>query len=656
MSLHKQMILFIASLLLVVLLGTFSLNLSNTKKFLQNQLSAHAQDTATSLGLSLSSIEDPSDLSSMETMINAVFDRGYYASIHLTDMENTPLYTKDNPQVIAGVPHWFTEQITLTAPPAEALVQSGWIPVGTLTVVSHTGYAYAELWQSVINLLLWFILSAVIAIFLVIYALKLMLNPLKQMESQAQAIVKKEYLYQDPLPSTVEFRQVVIAMNAMVMKLKTIFERDANTAAKLQKMAYQDSVTGLSNRRHFEMTVDSLLDPNEETTAGTICLVRVNKLKELNDQYGYLMGDKLIKKLAESITSNLWESNGLIARLNGTEIIAVLPNTTPCQVQSRVEMITHSLPDILKRLTRETLPTNISIAYMHYRPGQSRGAILANLDFAVEQASRRGENGSFFYDNGEEFKLPSSHSWEQTLSDAFAEQRFLLFQQSAYNLEREVHDQEVFVRLKEHDGTVRSAGYFMPAIEQLGKSAEIDRLVITLALQHLQSDAAAPVIAINLSNSVLEDETFKAALMDTLLESTPYPEKISFEMTERLVAEEKSLSWPLIQELKARKIKFGIDHFGSRLTNMHYLQDLRPDYVKLDAAFSKAIEHDEQTRNYVSSLCELAKSLDIKIIAMSVENESQQNAFAELGIDYFQGFLYGAPSPLDPLALQKKTL
>lgn len=645
MSLNKQMILFIASLLIIVLIGTFSLNLSNTKKFLQEQLSTHAQDTATSLGLSLSSIEDPTDLTSMETMINAVFDRGYYASIHLTDIDNKPLYKRDNRQSLEAVPDWFIEKIKLTAPPAEALVQSGWIPIGTLTVVSHTGYAYAELWHSMINLLIWFLLSAVAAIILIIYTLKYMLKPLKKMEEQALAIVKKEYLYQENLPSTVEFRQVVTAMNAMVMKLKTVFERDANIAEKLQKMAYQDSVTGLSNRRHFEMIIDSLLDPNEETTAGIICIIRVNKLKELNDQYGYLMGDKLIKSVAESMKLHLWQHDNLFARLNGTELVAVLPCSSVTQMQPLIEAISQNTPSILKALTTESVSTNLSLAYMLYQPGQSRGAILANLDFAIDQATQLGENRSFFYDSGEESKV-HNNSWAQTLNDAFSEQRFILFQQSAYNLDRSVHDQELFVRLKEPDGTIRSAGYFMPAVEQLHKTADIDKLVINLAIQHLNTQESTPTIAINLSKSILENEELKTWLMQTLDSSSKHLKNMAFEMTERLVAEEKTLSWPLIQDLKKRNVKFGIDHFGSRLTNMRYLQELRPDYVKLDAAFSKAIESDEQTRSYVSSLCELAKGLDIKVIAMAVENEAQQKAFTELGVDYFQGFLYGAPSPL----------
>ncbi|MDA3807616.1 MAG: EAL domain-containing protein [Thiomicrorhabdus sp.] len=645
MSLNKQMILFIATLLFIVLIGTFGLNLSNTKNFLQEQLSSHAQDTATSLGLSLSSIEDPTDLTSMETMINAVFDRGYYASIRLTDIENHSLYLKSNTQAMDAVPAWFIKQIKLTSPPAEAVVQSGWIPIGTLTVVSHTGYAYAELWQSMINLLIWFGIAAITAIIIIIYTLRFMLKPLKQMEAQAQAIVKKEYLFQDNLPSTIEFRQVVTAMNAMVTKLKTVFERDANTAEKLQKMAFQDSVTELSNRRHFEMNIDTLLDPNEDATSGTICLIRIQALKELNDQYGYLMGDKLMKCLADSMQAQFSYQNSLFARLNGTELVAVLPGINAIDVKPRVEAMAQCITLILKNLAAEDVPTSLSLAYMHYQPGQSRGNILANLDFAIDQANAQGKNQVFFYNNGEAEQV-DNRAWEHTLQQAIEEKRFVLFQQSAYDQDRSVHDQEMFVRLKDIDGTIRSAAYFMPAVEKLNKTAEIDKLVINLAIQHLKTQITGPVLAINLSKSILENDALQAWLMKSLNALDNQAKHLAFEMTERLVSEEKNTSWPLINELKRRQVKFGIDHFGSRLTNMRYLQNLRPDYVKLDGSFSKAIESDENTCSYVSSLCELAKSLDIKVIAMAVENEAQQKAFTELGVDYFQGYLYGAPSPL----------
>lgn len=646
MSLNKQMIIFIASLLLILLVGTFGLNLSNTKNFLQKQLSSHAQDTATSLGLSLSSLGDPEDVSSMETMINAVFDRGYYATIILNDVEGQPIYERENTKELDTVPLWFINMIKLNAPPAEAVVQAGWIPIGNLTVTSHTGYAYRELWKSAINILSWFSLSAIGAIIIIILTLRIMLKPLKKMEAQAQAIVKKEYLLQEDLPSTIEFREVVSAMNAMVTKLKAVFERDANSAEKLQKMAFQDSVTQLSNRNHFEMTVDSLLDPNDDTLPGAICLIRVQELKELNDKHGYLTGDKLMKQLADNMRAKLARPNSLFARLNGTELVGLLPAADPKQLDSAVKQIADAMPDILKTIKAEDAPTSISIAFMRYEPGQRRGALLANLDFAIGQANLLGKNQAFYYQQDSE-QQDTPPSWEKTLTQVIAEKRFILFQQSSYNQQRRIHDQEMLIRMKDFDDSIKPAGYFMPAVEQLNKSVQIDKLVIEMAIQHLKTQPPGHLFAINLSKGVLQDTSFKSWLYRSLNDLGTLAKSLSFEMPEHLITSEQAVAWPFITQLKEHGVRFGIDHFGSHMTNMKYLQDLRPDYVKLDTAFSKAIDSNEQTRDYVLSLCELTDSLDIKVIAMSIENEEQQKAFSELGVSYFQGYFYGAPIPLN---------
>ncbi|MDX1795261.1 MAG: LapD/MoxY N-terminal periplasmic domain-containing protein, partial [Hydrogenovibrio sp.] len=232
MSLSKQMILFITSILLILLLGTFALNFHNTKTFLEHQLESHAQDTATSLGLSLSSVADAQDPSTMETMINAVFDRGYYAQISLYDVDGKLTYQRLSSKQIEGIPDWFINSIPVKAPKTESLIQSGWIPMGKLVVQSHPGYAYVELWKTAISLSIWFLFAAIIAILIAYYALRIMLTPLKKLEQQAQAIVKKEYLLQDELPNTTEFKQVVSAMNTMVHKMKDVFDRDARIAEK----------------------------------------------------------------------------------------------------------------------------------------------------------------------------------------------------------------------------------------------------------------------------------------------------------------------------------------------------------------------------------------------------------------------------------------
>ena len=644
MSLSRKMILFITVMVFTLLLGTFVLNLNNTKNFLQEQLQSHAQDTATSLGLSISSIADPEDISSMETMINAVFDRGYYQSISLKDMEDKLMYHRENTQKMEAIPNWFINAIPLQTPTADALIQTGWIPVGTLRVSSHPGYAYIQLWGTFKNLLYWFLAAAIIAIIIAISTIRIILKPLKEMEKQAEAIVKKQYLIQDPLPSTTEFKRVVVAMNAMINKLRSVFERDANTAEKMQKMAYQDTVTGLSNRRHFDMMIESILDPQQDSPDGAICLLRINHLKELNDQFGYLNGDKLVKSLTEVFTAELANEEAIFARLNGTELIALLPRVKAQQLKNPTQKVTDSLNKLLIEMHTEQSSISLSIAFSDYHVGNSKGALLGQLDYAIEQADALGKNQCFFYEN--ETNKASQLCWEETIEQAIKEERFVLYQQSAYDKERQVHDQELFIRLLDSDGVIRSAGYFMPAVEQLNKIDDIDKLVIDLMMQYLKTHLDTPVLAMNLSKAIIENEVLQNYLLEKIQANQNLTHRIAIELSEHLVVDNKGKSWQLIHKLQQFGVRIGIDHFGARLGNMLYLQDLNPSYVKLDASFTKAIDSDEKTCNYLSSLCELTDSLDINVIGMAVENEEQTKALKALGVNYYQGYLFGAPTAL----------
>ena len=645
MSLKKQMMVFIASMLLILLAGTFALNLSNTKHFLQDQLSSHAQDTATSLGLSLSSNADPEDTATMETMINAVFDRGYYQQIRLVDIDNKLIYQRDNTQKMDAVPSWFIDLVDLQAPTAEAVVQAGWMPLGTLNVTSHAGYAFTKLWQELTQLSIWFAIAAFLAISLVAVALRFMLSPLHKLEKQAEAIVHKRYIIQQNLPNTTEFRQVVNAMNVMVTKLKTVFEREAKATERLQKMAFEDSVTGLSNRRHFEMSIDSLLDPKQDPPPGMIALIRIHGLKELNDQYGYLIGDQLVKDIAKLMYKTLQSHRGLFARLNGTELVAIIPSVSRSHVESNLKLITSSIPDFLKSYQVTNVPTWVGASFREYLPIETRGSLLSSLDFGIAQANKLGKN-QVFYSPSTQQASQQKTVWFNLIEDALATNRFMLFQQSAYDLKGKLHDKEVLIRLKDEQGTVHSAGYFMPAVQKIGKTTEIDKLVVKLAFDYLTHAVKPEPISINLTESILSNQSLQVWLKEALF-SVPFRKKLSFELTEQFVSSTPDKTWALMHELKAMGVKTGIDHFGSRLRNMRFLQDLNPDYVKLDAAFTKGIENDQQIRSYVESLCEMTSSLDIEVIAMAVENESQQQAFAKLGVTLFQGYYYGAPEPLD---------
>lgn len=644
MSLNKQMILFITSILLIVLIGTFALNFNQTRNYLESQLESHAQDTATSLGLSLSTVANIEDPASMEAMVNAVFDRGFFANISLLDVDNNLIYQRSSPITVEGIPNWFLSVAALKAPVATALVQSGWFPVGSLKVQSNPRFAYIELWKSSKALAIWFLLTTFLTLTFALYAIRVMLRPLKKMQLQAEAIVRKEYLLQEDLPKTTEFKQVVLAMNTMVQKMKEVFDRDAKVAEKMQKLAYQDSVTGLSNRTHFEMNIEPLLDKDSEALPGLMSMIRVHNLKELNDKYGYLIGDQFMKLLAENMIANIDNTHALSARISGTELALVIQQANTSQLVASLKSMGKSLKHIEKTLNIENI-AYISIGLIDYAPGDKRGALFAKLALAVNKASLLGRN-KFHYEKNN-LQNQSDEVWFKTIQNALINKKFILFQQSSYSQDKSCHSKELLVRLQTEEGQVQTAGYFIPAIKHLNKEVELDNLVLDLAFDFLKSSSSTSftTIDINLNPSVLSDASFFPKLKNNL--KNIKAELLSFEMTEQVVTNNQTLYTPFSKALRSMGIKYGIDNFGSRFANMSYLQKIRPDYIKLDPAFSHVIEKDERTRSYVASLVDMCHSLDIAIIASSVENEAQQQAFHDLGVTLYQGFLYGAPKPLE---------
>ncbi|MBF6057546.1 bifunctional diguanylate cyclase/phosphodiesterase [Thiomicrorhabdus heinhorstiae] len=642
MSLYKQISLLISSILLVLLAGIFILNLASTKQFLQEQLGAHAQDTATSLGLSLSTIPDPNDLAVMETMINAVFDRGYYKQITLTDMDGKVLYHRQNAKQIEGIPSWFINQIPLKTPEAQAMVQAGWTPLGTLSVTSHPGYAYVELWQNFLNLMSSFGIAAVLSILLLVLSLKLLLSPLKRVQEQAKAVVDKEYILQEKLPKTMELRQVVIAMNTMIEKLKAIFDRDAAATQRLQKLAYQDQVTEFSNRKHFEMVFDSFLDIKQEMVDGSIALLHIHKLKELNNHFGYANTDNFIRHLAGLLKENFSQHNISFGRLNGSEIAVLVPGKSPRQIRSVLEEILSDTPNTLQGCSIDPQATYLSSSVCRYSPGKSRASVMSQLDFGIQQLRDKHENLIYIEDAQSESNEDLAQ--EKHLLDQYLQQSFLLFEQPVVDRQGDQTQMELLLRMQESDGTLRSAAFFIPLFEKFERMAELDSKTIELCHRYLEKHDGCINPAVNISLQSLQDESSRSRLLEQLAR-LPSP-NASIELPEQLILNNKTLVTGFIQQATDLGIRIGIDHFGSHFANILYLQKLKPDYIKLDASFARSIESNEMTRNYVEKLRDMTSHFDIKIIAMAVETEAQRQAFDELGIDGFQGYLFGAPQKL----------
>lgn len=654
MTLYRQLIIFTFLLFMLLFAGTWYAKLESTRSFLTSQLESHAQDTATSLALSISPHVAEKDMTAVEGMINAVFDRGYYQMITFTDPRQNVLIERRLTVKIEDVPPWFVRWLPLKTPEATSDVMAGWNQGGTIHVNSHPGYAYATLWKDVLNMTLWFAVCAVFVLIAGGFGLRMLLKPLIAVERQADALCRKEYRIQEPLPWTREFRRVVEAMNRMTNKVKEMFEEQVAQAERLQERAYHDPLTGLGNRRYFESQITARLDQHDISAKGCVLLVRIHDLEKLNQQRGFKAGDELLKRIAVLLKETAGRyANSAFARLTGGDFGIFIPDISYWDA----EQIATDAMNRLGRLAAEQIAATDNIGHLGattYDEVTTLGRLLSEADLALGSAMRKGANTWDIRAITEQTdKMPlGQQQWKDILVKALQERRISLDGQPVIENSAvgNVMHLEIFSRIIQEDGKLLNAAIFMPLAERLQLVSTIDRMVIEEAMKMDFYRKGIGKVAINLSPASLEDDSF-TQWIGTFLKALPLDApRICFEFSEFAAVQHLDLVKEFSAAVREYGHGIGLDHYGQSFSKLGYLRSLHPEYVKVDRAYTSELNDEENdSRFYIASLCAVAHSIDIAVVVEGVESEQQANILRALNPDAMQGYFIGRPQPVTTL-------
>lgn len=649
MTLYRQLLIFTCTLLLALFAATWLVKLHTTRTFLEEQLESHAQDTATSLGLSISPYLADNDLATVETMIDAVFDRGYYRAIVLTDINGQTVLAKSLDVAITDIPAWFIRLIPLKTPQTGTLITAGWNQIGNLAVASHPGYAYKTLWQATLDMTGIFAITAALVLGLGALGLRLLLLPLRQVERQAEDLCRRRYTVQEKLPRTRELRRMVVAMNGMTGKIKEMFDEQAQVAERLRKNAYADALTGLGNRRYLEGQVAAGMAGDGAAVKGSLLLVQVDRLQQINQEKGYEFSDRLLRRIAEAVrqaAGNL--KNSATARISGGSFVVFLPEAT----EDEAGRIAAALAADFTTLAglEAAMPRNVgAIGVVHYHQSASLGQLLALADRTAGEAAGRGPNCWAMAALSSEAHLPQGEQeWRQMLDRVVDREEIDIYSQpvaASGDLKKIMH-REILARISLASGQTLGAGLFIPLAERLRRVSAIDRIVLAKALQQ-GVNLPADDLAVNISASSLSDQAFVAWLLALLRNRPQDAPKIIFEFAEFNAIPELAGIKGFTREVKALGHAVAIDHVGRSFANFGYLKSLQPRYIKIDRAFTSLLSSgDGDSHFFIGALAGVAHSLDILVIAEGVEEAGQYRALCELNVDGVQGYYLEEPRPV----------
>ncbi|MBP5957885.1 EAL domain-containing protein [Pseudomonas anatoliensis] len=646
MSLFKQLLIAICLFLVVAFTGSFMVSLESSRTQYVNQLRSHAQDAATALALSLTpNIDDPA---MVELLVSSIFDSGYYASIRVVDVKtDQTIVERNGAPTVSNVPDWFVKLIGLEPAGGDALVSRGWEQAARVEVVSHPMFAVAKLWQSALGSLGWLLMCGAVSAVLGALLLRRQLKPLDYMVKQSHAIARREFLSLPDLPRTPELRRVVQAMNQMVEKLKALFQEQAERSEKLRAESYQDNLTGLANRRYFEMQLNNRVSNPEQASSGYLLLLRVKDLAGLNQRLGGQRTDELLKAVGEQLSrecAKYPETQNLVTRIRGGEFAVLAPGL----VREEALQLAQNLDSALSSL-HATGATDVaavaSIGLAPFAHGDSPQAVLSLGDQALAQAEGQGEQNWACIDHSLTADVGDDHhAWHRLLDQALSQQRFELYFQpvvAAQDTQLVLH-YKVLSRLLDEQGQTVPAGRFLPWLERFGWTARLDRLMLERVLEQMKEHEDS--LALNLSSATLADPQALNKIFEILRMHSNLGPRLTLEIGEEQLPEQAVLE-QLTRRLRELGFSLSLQRFGGRFSMIGNLARLGLAYLKIDGSYIRAIDQESDKRLFIEAIQRAAHSIDLPLIAERVETEGELSVIREMGLYGVQGQLLGEPKP-----------
>lgn len=423
------------------------------------------------------------------------------------------------------------------------------------------------------------------------------------------------------------------------------------------ELATKDYLTGLLNRSAFMHELDNTLNlAKRNGTQGALLFIDIDMFKMVNDSHGHEAGDKVLREISSLLNLSLRNTDTL-GRIGGDEFAVVMHDINPQEARKKISDLINKLSRLKVVYNGEEIQTTCSIGVVRYPSDeQDSSQVLTAAGLAMHKAKDMGRNRVYmtddnFFEDSTASSAKQKMKWLNILRGALDNETFEMhFQPMMPVKANETVIFESLLRIRDENNNLGSPVYFIEAAENFGLAQTLDVSVIKRCIKHhkhLLEQNKNCMLSINISGLSLGDDVVLQALKDIVKQEKPDTSKIVIEVTETAAMRDENQAKKFVTELHSLGFKFAIDDFGSGYSSFYYLKNLDVDYIKIDGEFVKNLETSKEDRHFVKALADLAKGLDIKIIAEFVENQSHVNILKELGIDYMQG--YHISKPIDSL-------
>ena len=419
----------------------------------------------------------------------------------------------------------------------------------------------------------------------------------------------------------------------------------------LRLMAFHDSLTTLPNRRAVEGRLErALRTARKDNLEHVFCYIDLDQFKLINDTCGHSAGDLLLASLAKCMLDQV-PANAYLGRLGGDEFGLILFDAHITQAKAVCHRLIRSIQNFRFNHNNRSFSVG-ACAGISVINASSRSLedVMIQADMACYRSKAEGSGLIRVYEADEIGfrRLQEEMGLAAEFTQALESGRFVPYRQLIRSVSP--HGQshyEVLIRVKRANGEVDGPGKLLPALERYGQAPILDRWMLEHVIAYLSRQPQDDTVYfINLSGKTLADDNFLETALDLLDRHELPGYRIGFEITETAAVVNLNNARKLIEGLRARGCRFGLDDFGREASSFSYLKHLPADYIKIDGSFVHRMVEDKQDQAIVRSIIQLSKDFGLHSVAEHVEHEATATLLAEMGADYLQGYHIHRPEPL----------
>lgn len=453
-------------------------------------------------------------------------------------------------------------------------------------------------------------------------------------------------------PISIKISELTVAGRSLYSAIvEDISERKA-MIENLRKLAEHDSLTGLYNRFYFMEELERVVNRTrrEHSRKDALLYIDLDNFKYTNDTLGHLAGDYLLIEVAELLCSRTRKSD-LLARIGGDEFAVLLYDVDETIASSVADQYRQQLQEYIFKYEGKVVDVGCSIGIAILEGDiNSKDEILSRADFSCHIAKMEGRNKIHRYTEKDKAQidiLSDDIGWARRIKRSLEENRFIMAKQPIADTSTLKCDKyEVLLRMIDENGNlIMPSGFILPA-ERFGLMVDIDKWVVRHAIEMLEAESRhSPEISysINLSAQSFETNDIIDLVTNEIKKRHINPFALTFEITETVAMADIGLAINFLTKLRELGCETALDDFGVGYSSFAYLKDLPVDYVKIDGAFVKDIEHNPLNKTILKSLNDVAQAMGKKTVAEVVESAEIVRMLDLMGVDYIQGFHIGIP-------------